>query len=58
MNLFADTAPGALRDVRGENGVTSVGLLVEVVGGGRAHQLPRVEKVQRFLLRLHLSEAN
>lgn len=56
--LFADTAPGALCDVGGENRVASVGLLVEVVHGGRTHQLTRVEKVQSFLLRFHLNANN
>lgn len=37
--------------------MTSVGFLVEVVHGGRAHQLTRVEKIQRLLLRFYLHAA-
>lgn len=37
--------------------MTPVGLLVQVVHGGRAHQLTRVEKIQGLLLRFHLQAA-
>ena len=52
--LFADPAPGPLGHVDREYGVAPVGLFVEVVLGGRAHQLAPVQKVQGFLLRLYL----
>lgn len=52
--LFADPASGPLGDVDREYGVAPIGLFIEVVLGGRAHQLTPVQKIQGLLLGLDL----
>lgn len=50
LYLFADPAPGPLGHVDREDGVAPIGLFVEVMLGGRAHQFASVKEVQGFLL--------
>lgn len=56
-HLFTDSAFCPLSNVDREDGVAPVGVFVQVVHGGRSHQLAPVEEVQGLLLRLHLVRA-
>lgn len=53
--LLADPAPCPLSNVRREDGVTSVGVFIEVVHGSRPHEFTSVEEVQRLLFGFSLA---